>query len=398
MEHIILHNLNIKLDSILHSRQHGFRKGLSCETQLCSTYHDLVKSLELQTSIHAIVLDFAKAFDSVPHSLLMQKLSQIDGLDTSIVRWIHNFLSQRCQRVVIAGQHSPDLPVTSGVPQGSVLGPILFLVYINDLPLSVSCKVSLFADDTLIYREVNSKADQNAFQADIDSLQDWADRWGMRFNASKCFVMCFNDKADPPSYHLGATPLDCVEETTYLGVTLQSNLKFSSHITKKITKAKQVLGMLKRGLFDAPQPAKLLAYTALCRPIIEYAAVVWDPSKKEHIYNIEMVQNDAIRFICGIKGRASITEARDKVGLQTLELRRKDLRFRLLMKILNNEESHKLLVNNYDELMSTNNYTITTRSQTRGEPPTIYASTSTYHQSFLPKTIRELKISHNITT
>lgn len=317
-------------------------------------------------------------------------------LNRSIVRWVHNFLSERSQRVVVAGHHSADLPVTSGVPQGSVLGPVLFLLYINDLPGSVTCNVSLFADDTLVYREVNNTQDQNLFQDDIDSLYAWANKWGMAFNPSKCYVMCFNDRLEPPAYSLGKSTLACVDETTYLGVTLQSNLKFSSHVSKKVTKAKQVLGMLKRGLYDAPKPARLIAYTALCRPILEYASVVWDPSIKQQIYNIEMVQNNAIRFICGIKGRVSISEARDKIALQTLEARRKDLRLKLLMKILSDGDSHKSLVDTYDELMTNRKCNVTTRSLTQGQPLSIYASSSTYHQSFIPRTIRELKLNCNI--
>ena len=394
LEHIVLHYLNKKLDSILHNRQHGFRKGLSCETQLCATYHDLVKAAEDSSTTHAVILDFKKAFDKVPHRLLLEKLRNIEDIHPCIVNWIHDFLLRRTQRVAIKGTLSDELPVTSGVPQGSVLGPTLFLVYINDLPACVSCNVSLYADDTLLYSVVNSIQDRNQFQSNINALYDWSVRNMMPFNTTKCEVIVFNNKnMQPPTYTLGGHTLNCVQETKYLGVLIQSDLKFSHHITSKINTANRVLGSIKYTLHDAPTPAKLLAYLSLCRPVLEYSDVLWDPADKASCQKLELVQNKAIRFIKSIKGRSGVTAGRCSLGLQTLEQRRKNHRLSLLMKILSAEESHKTLSSAYDEITNCRrNTTMTTRAAEKGQPTSIYASTTAYHNSFLPRSIRDLKL------
>lgn len=296
--------------------------------------------------------------------------------------------------MVIRGQPSPELPVTSGVPQGSVLGPTLFLAYINDLPKHIDCNISLFADDTLIYQVVNNAPPSNKLQKNIDALHTWATRWGMSFNINKCSVMVFNAKQESPQpqYTLGGALLEVVSSTKYLGVTIQSDLRFNQHIEENVTKAKRQLGMVKRALFDAPESAKLLAYTSLCRPHVEYAAAVWDPHLAYHISNIEKLQNAAVRFIACIKGRESVSTAREKLKLEPLAARRHGTRHKLLMRLLAKEENHESLMSTYDDLMNSREETkITTRAVSQHQPPTIYAKTSTYHTSFLPKTVRELK-------
>ena len=152
--------------------QHGFRKGRFCESQLIITVNDLAKGIDDSSQIDAILLDFSKAFDKVSHSRLLLKLKHY-GIRNSTLSWVTNFLDGRTQDVVLDGQVSSESLVTSGVPQGTVLGPLLFLVYINDLPTRVSSTVRMFADDCLLYREVHSVQDTKRLQDDLDSQQAW---------------------------------------------------------------------------------------------------------------------------------------------------------------------------------------------------------------------------------
>ena len=162
---------------ILTDRQHGFRTHHSCETQLIQTVHDIAQSLDRRTPLDMIIMDFSKAFDTVPHKRLLHKLHHF-GITGNTHKWITTFLTQRKQRVVVEGEHSSWTHVRSGVPQGTVLGPLLFLLYLNDLPDNIQSDLRLFADDCVVYREINSAEDISKLQQDMDTLAQWQDRCG----------------------------------------------------------------------------------------------------------------------------------------------------------------------------------------------------------------------------
>ena len=199
MEHIMQSNImrHLNSHSILNDAQHGFRKNRSCETQLLMVIADIHKALDNNLQMDGILLDFSKAFDKVPHTCLALKLEHY-GVRGNNLKWIQSFLSNQTQMVVLNGKQSETIPVTSGVPQGTVLGPLLFLVYINDLPDKVRSRTArLFADDCLLYRNVETPQDIDSLQEDLDALQAWEKDWQMEFNPSKCQTIHFTRKRNP---------------------------------------------------------------------------------------------------------------------------------------------------------------------------------------------------------
>ena len=168
--------------------QHGFRNSRSCVTQLLEVLEDWTEILDEGSCLDCIYLDFSKAFDTVPHQRLLNKLHNY-GIRGKVRTWIENFLENRSQSVKIGNTRSVKANVISGIPQGSILGPILFLIFINDLPEVVQSTVKLFADDTKIYSRVNSQDEHNKLQGDLDNLATWSDTWQLKFNAQKCKSM-----------------------------------------------------------------------------------------------------------------------------------------------------------------------------------------------------------------
>ena len=222
---------HLNLHNILYDLQHGFRQKRSCETQLLQLVEDLGKQFIKGNQIDLVLLDFSKAFDKVNQLKLLFKLSQ-HGVKCNTLYWIRSFLLGRTQAVVLEGERSPEAPVTSGVPQGSVLGPFLFLLYINDLPQNIQSQVRLFADDTAVHLTVTSSEDANTLQADLDTLQEWKSTWDMEFNPSKCQVLHITRSRQPlqSQYTLQGQFLESVDSAKYLGVNITQDLNWNHHI------------------------------------------------------------------------------------------------------------------------------------------------------------------------
>ena len=252
-EHILSSNIRKHLESnnILHHCQHGFRQFHSCETQLISLVQDLTLNFDEDIQTDLVSMDFAKAFDTVPHHRLLYKL-QWYGIQGKVHQWISNFLTNRRQKVILGNSHSSLVDVSSGVPQGTVLGPILFLIYIDDLPDCVRYStIRLFADDCIIYRPINNIEDTQLLQEDINAIAKWALSWLMKFNIPKCCCLRFTEakihRVDS-TYHLYDTSLSLSDHCEFLGVILQSNLKWIRHIEETIAGTNSILGLLRRNI------------------------------------------------------------------------------------------------------------------------------------------------------
>ena len=220
----LIHNYIMSFVSdnkLLCDNQHGFRPLPSRVTQLLQLVHEWLGILEERGYVVAIFLDFAKAFDKVSHPHLLLKL-QHHGIKGQLLKWISDFLTTRRQRVVIDGHSSGWSEVTSGLPQGSILGPFLFLVYINDFPLAVKCKCGLFADDSILHRKVTSESDCEDLQTDLHSAYDWCNSWlvTLKSEKSNCKILHLWRSKDP--YHhehwLSDKPLSTVDNHKHLGV------------------------------------------------------------------------------------------------------------------------------------------------------------------------------------
>ncbi len=251
MEHIVASNLakHFQHHNILYDLQHGFRDKRSCETQLIELVDDLARNLSHGKQSDLILLDFSKAFDKVSHLKLLHKL-YIHGVDINTINWIQSFLLGRTQTVVLDGEHSSVVQVTSGVPQGSVLGPLLFLLYINDLPNEINSQVRLFADDTAVYLTIDNILDCKKLQSDLDTLQLWERSWEMEFNPSKCQVIhiCRTKKPVNHNYVMHGHILESVDQARYLGVDISSDLSWNEHITRICNKSNSTLGFLRRNI------------------------------------------------------------------------------------------------------------------------------------------------------
>ena len=207
--------------------QHGFISGKSCLTQLLHAMNHWTTSLDQNIPVDILYLDFQKAFDSVPHYRLFVKLDAY-GIRGKLLDWIKLFLVNRRQKVVLNGVSSNWSTVHSGVPQGSVLGPLLFIIYVNDIPSLIDSQILMFADDTKIFREIKTRADFTQFQKDIDYLLAWSVKWQLKFNISKCYILHLGTSHSYGDYYLDGNRITVSDITRDLGVMVDSSLKFQS--------------------------------------------------------------------------------------------------------------------------------------------------------------------------
>ena len=339
-ESIITEEVYNTYRSYMTPHQHGFCKGRSTATNLGVYHNFLVKAVESGKQVDAIYTDLSKAFDSVCHPLLLKKLSDI-GINGNYLRWIKSYLSDRRQRVLVGGELSREVVVSSGVPQGSHIGPVLFLLFINDV---VSCfthsDTLLYADDLKFYSIVDSGI--NSLQGELDGFSNWCQVNCLTLNIQKCKVIRFTKSSSPiqRDYFIGDSKLELVTTINDLGVIFDSSLTFNAHIEQMVLKAFRMLGFIKRHTKHiCDTKAISCLYNCLVRSILEYCSVVWSPFYQCYIGAIERVQNKFVKYLL-LKHRFPYQDLSYETrlllcGLDSLEHRRRFAMVILLHRIVN---------------------------------------------------------------
>ena len=360
-------------------RQWDFSRGKSTTTALLSFSHDCLQTLDNKAEVCSVFFDTSKAFDSVPHVLLLQKLSSIN-LNPYITRWVQSYLTHRTQCVVVNGTESPALPVVSGVPQGSVLGPLLFLIYVNDVTCVVSNgKIIIYADDIALYQIIHSPIDFIVVQQNINSICVWVDQNSLLLNTLKCCYLLFSRKPTPtlPSSPLlvNNTVLRMAKQFKYLGVTLSSDASWTPHINTICLKTRKLVGMLFRKFYcHTDSHSLLMLYLSTVRPHMEYASSVWDPYLKKNIDAIEHVQKFALK-VCQKDWHSDYDTLLNSANVPPLAARRKALKLCQLFSIL---QGHSEFPDLPISKRASNSATLT-------QP---FAHTSLFQNSFFPSTIK----------
>ena len=341
------------MTNLICHNQHGFLPKKSCFTNLCC-YSDFVsKCIDEKYDVHAVYTDFKKAFDTVPFNLLLHKLQCRFGILNNELKWFTSYLQDRYQRVVLNGIESAWVTVTSGVPQGSILGPSLFIMYIDDL--CDECKNSeslLFADDSKMFKAIKNIADCLNLQLDLDRIYNWTIKWKLDLHLDKCYTICFSNKTRNKivyTYKFGAHVIENVNVIKDLGVYFTSNLSFKHHIEFIVSKAFKMLGFVYRSTKSFKDNSVLLTlYKSLVRSRLEYCSSIWSPSQQYLILKLERVQKRLVRWLCyrdGIDYESfGYLELCQNYNLQTLEMRRNITDLCNLNKVYNNNLNSPYIV------------------------------------------------------
>ena len=321
--------------------QSGFIPGSSTVTQLLELYNQFSCAAEQSKDIRIVFLDISKAFDKVWHKGLLYKLQQL-GIQGCLLKWFENYLSNRVQRVVINGHVSDWQSIFAGVPQGSVLGPLLFLVYINDITSVVNyCNIRLFADDTCLFVSTNNHTEAAMFiNQDLNHIEEWAKQWIVKFSPSKTESMVLSMKTKfnkPfPRLFLCNTPIANVQSHKHIGLWISNNFKWDIHINSLVDKCSRRLGILKTLKYKLNRKALETIFTLYIRPIVEYADIIWSGAPQHLLSKLDYITNEAMRIVTGAPARSSISALYNETGWLSLSKRREIHVLKMMFKVANN--------------------------------------------------------------
>lgn len=353
LEKVIAKNITAYLEDTMkmNAGQHGFRRGRSCLSQLLAHHDRLITSLETNTMVDVVYLDFSRAFDKVDHGVLLHKLHNV-GISGQLGLWIHAFLTNRTQYVAVNGAMSSVSSVRSGVPQGSVLGPLLFLIHIHDIDTDITNSVvTSFADDTRISKNINNDEDVLQLQNDLTKIYEWADINNMKFNNSKFEHICYTTiptQSITTSYTApDGTTITTQPDVKDLGVFLSNDATYALHITNTVKKARGQLGWILR-TFKTRDPLPMLTlYKSLVVPLLEYCCQLWSPWKPGEIQALESVQRSFTYRISTV-GHLNYWERINTLKLFSLERRRERYLILYVWKIMRGICSNDVNLRFYD--------------------------------------------------
>jgi hypothetical protein len=345
--------------------------------------------VEKGKEIRVVFLDISKAFDRVWHAGLLHKLKG-SGIRGRLLQWLQSYLKDRQQRVTINGVFSPWGKILAGVPQGSVLGPLLFLIFINDITHVIRrCKIRLFADDTCLFIEVDEPTEAaEALNEDLASINEWADKWLVTFSPPKTKELLISNKAphDHPALYLNNERIAEVKHHKHLGIHLSHNLSWNKHAEETAKKATKCLGILRPLKFLLDRASLETLYKSFIRPILEYADIIWDaPDAHRHGLDIlEKVQTEAARIVTGATARCSTENLYNEVGWEKLSLRRRLHRSTMMYKIMTGIAPQTLTSKIPSRIDARTRYHLRNRADL--EVP--MARLVSYSQSFFPAAVR----------
>ena len=378
----------LKANNLLTWKNSGFKELDSAIYQLVYITDKIYKALEAGKEVTMVFLDVSKAFDRVWHSGLLHKLRCL-GVEGDLFDWMCDYLNDRKIRAVVNGQTDDWSTTNAGVPQGSILGPLLFLVFINDITTNIESDIHLFADDTSLMDIVEHHQTSYAkINRDLHRLSNWAAKWLVTFNATKTVYLQISRKQNPapkPVLMLNGVQIREVKSHKHLGLTFNNTLSWSDHIGSLTTKANRCVGLLRKISRDVPRQCLEILYKSMIRPILEYAGVIFDGSADKYLDRLEAVQRQAALSCTGAYRHTSHERLLEELGWPPLLSRRKQHRMNLMFKIQHNLTPEYLKTICPLLTRERTNYDLRTGMNITTPLP----KTATYQKSFVPQTIND---------